>query len=347
MLKRTNTLLLHLCLLFSCNALPPGSEFPDTIQYVSEEQVTDGVYMRYPFRIRKNDSCLYVMDLHASGYYCHQLCCPEMKLIASYGKRGEAPEELLDAENIRLDATGRLYMLDANKKKIQTWMPPDAQSSKSISLSEDLVRTLDFCFYQDSLLIVPDYTGESRFCIINQKGEIVERRGSIPLREEHEISTVALAQIWRPFLDYKPSNGVLALVTQLGDVLEIYNLRNDSSTVVYGPGKEPQFIYRSGLAVPSGIMGYSDVQVGEERIYALFWGQTFEEIRRSKDDRQGGRYIHVFDLQGKPIEKYELDRLITGFCLDEATGCIWGVDVNSDTPIIKFRKKTTTDHEIQ
>lgn len=41
----------------------------------------------------------------------------------------------------------------------------------------------------------------------------------------------ALAQAWRSFLDYNPHDGVLAMVTQLGEVLEVYNLK-DSMEVI-------------------------------------------------------------------------------------------------------------------
>lgn len=343
-LKCISTVLLYLSFLSCTDTLSSDYTFPKTVYLHSEELATDGVYMRYPFRIRQTDSCLYIMDLHASEYYCHQFSYPEMNHITSYGKKGEAPGELLDAENIRFDSEGNLWILDANKKKIVCLTSLAGTNSmvnmQDIPLSNDLVRALDFCFYNDSLLIIPDYTGKSRFCFIDRQGAIVKWLGNIPLREETDLAPMALAQIWRSFIHYNPSNGVLAMVTQLGEVLEIYDLKNDTSFVVYGPGKEPQYKYRSGLAVPSGIMGYSDVHVGEQYIYALFWGQSFEDIRKRDEDIQGGKYIHVFDFQGNPVVRYELDRLITGFHIDEERSLLLGLDVNSDRPVVGFEIKT-------
>ena len=46
-------------------------------------------------------------------------------------------------------------------------------------------------------------------------------------------------------------------------------------------------------------MGFSDVQVTDTAIYAVFQGDTFEEISRKMqkgDMTDGGRYIYVFSL---------------------------------------------------
>jgi hypothetical protein len=41
------------------------------------------------------------MDLHGTDYFCHVFHYPGFRYFASFGKRGEAPEEMLSAENIR------------------------------------------------------------------------------------------------------------------------------------------------------------------------------------------------------------------------------------------------------
>ena len=52
--------------------------------------------------------------------------------------------------------------------------------------------------------------------------------GVIPTVDEGALRNVrpALAQAWRSFIDYNPRNGILAVATQLGEVLEIYNLKD-------------------------------------------------------------------------------------------------------------------------
>ena len=52
-----------------------------------------------------------------------------------------------------------------------------------------------------------------------------------------------IRQVWRSLIDSNPHNGVLAAVTQLGEVLEIYNLKDSIHTVRIGPHGEPMMVF--------------------------------------------------------------------------------------------------------
>jgi hypothetical protein len=280
------------------------------------------------------------MDLHATDYYCHQFDYPSIRYQRSFAKRGIGPTDFLDAENIRFTSKGDCWILDANKSLL-TCFPINAAnfSKREIHLTPKLVRTLDLALYNDSLFIVPDYTGKHRFHILHSDGTLKESRGKISLsKKDKDIPDMVYAQAWRGFLDYNFQTGILAIATQLGEVIEIYDIPGDSLiNVVYGKQGEPRFNYRNGQAIPTGIMGYSDIYVGEENIYALFWGQTFDEIKTTFWDIEGGKEIRVFDLKGNPVKQYFLDRYITGFCVDEKNKVIIGLDVNSDQPVVKMK----------
>ena len=316
------------------------SSFPNTLTLISEQRDIEDVTLRYPFRVRMDDSFLYVMDLHASDYYCHQFHYPSMELKQSFAKRGRGPNEFLDAENIRLTKNSGCWVLDANNTKMARFHINGRDSlEKEIKLDKRLIRTLDFDLYNDTLMIVPDYTGMHRFDILFSDGTIKESRGSIPaLKKDNNISDAAYAQAWRGFLDFNPQNGILAIATQLGEVIEIYDIPGDSLiNVIYGKQGEPQFKYNGGYAIPTGLMGYSDVHVGKENIYALFWGHTFRDLKQETVKAEGGNKIQVFDLYGNPVKQYILDRYITGFFINEEKGILLGVDVNSDQPLIEVK----------
>jgi hypothetical protein len=300
---------------------------------------SDKVFTRYPFRIRQQDSVLFVMDLHGTEFYCHRFSYPEMQAKGSFAQRGGGPLEFLDAENIRLDSHGNICLLDANKSCIVILDRANQDTIAQIKLPDKLIRTLDFDLVNDSLFVVPDYTGNYRYTLINREGEIMKNCFSIPVSKKNKVASgVSLAQAWRSFIDYNPDNGILAMVTQLGEVLEIYDLQADSIiNIVYGKAGEPVFIDKGGYAVPNGIMGYSDVHVGRKNIYAVFWGRTFKDIRNNPDNREGGNLIQVFDLKGNPVRQYVLDKYITGFSVDEEAGKIIALDVNSDQPVVEFQ----------
>ncbi|MDR1524343.1 MAG: TolB-like 6-bladed beta-propeller domain-containing protein [Tannerella sp.] len=329
---------IHICyLLFltACADKNTGIVFPETATLSVAHVYNTDVYMRYPYRIRTAGSSVYVMDLHATEYYIHRLSGEtDGKYIASYGMRGQGPMELLDAENIRTDSENRLWTLDANRRKLVVW---DSCGQVEINLSPQLIRPLDFALLDDSTFILPDYTGEHRICLVNRNGDIIKKLFSIPDKRRLHTSHTSLAQAWRSFIDYNQKTGILAVVTQLGQVIEIYNLKEERPIASINVGNgAPQFSEKQNYAIPEGIMGYSDVYVSDSTIYALFWGHSFKELYSGKVNHEGGNRLQVFDAEGNPLKEYILDRYITGFCIDKTNDKLIALDVNSDQPIVGY-----------
>src|SRR5690606_6321311 len=324
----------------SCSAVATAEVmvFPETTSLQGKEKtIQDSVYLRYPFRLRLQDDILYVMDIHTAGYYIHSFDYKDMGHKISLAHRGEAPEEFLGTENIRIDEQGDVWTLDANKSKIVRLGQQADEQPTQIDLDRELIRTLDFDRLNDSVFIVPDYTGQHRISFVNSRGEILKHAFQVPSFTKKENAMV-LAQAWRSFISYNPHHGILGMATQRGQVIEIYELKQETIIKIVGQERgEPQFVNRGGYAVPTGIMGYSDIHVGQEYIYALFWGSSFEDIRMRRDDhKEGGRFVHVFDLVGNPVRKYVLDRHITVIHIDEEKGIMIGLDVNSNQPVVEY-----------
>ncbi len=310
--------------------------FPETVAVTTIQQNFDSIYMRYPYRVRLIDTALYVMDLHPDGYYCHEFAYPSMRFIRSFARRGKAPGELISAGNITVGGGGKtVYVLNDFGRKIFAYDRESGQMNPFIDLPEEMMYYSDFAPVNDSVFVFPDYYGQSRLFFADRHGKIVRKTGVIPATEHpSDISEAALGSAWRAFLGYNPRNGVAVLATQFGEVLEIYDLRDDRSKVVVGAGGEPRCRYKENRAIPNGIMGYGDVFVGENRIYALFWGHEYEKIARGEITIEGGNYIHVFDLEGNPLRRYELDRHVTGIFVDEASGEALCTDVNEEQLVV-------------
>ena len=245
-------------------------------------------------------------------------------------------------ENFRL-YNHELWTLDANKSELTRLDFSSSGDSllreEAVTLDEDILRPLDFVMYDDTTFVIPDYSGESRFLKVSCKGKLIEKIGAIPTANEKALQEArpALAQAWRSFLDYNSHNGVLAAVTQLGEVVEVYNLKDSTHVVRIGEHNEPEFKVSDGYGIPTGIMGFSDIQVTDSAIYAVFHGTPFKEIaRQSGRLPDGGKYIYAFSLKGEPMCKYVLDHYIYGIWVDEATKTIMATDVNNDQPILKF-----------
>lgn len=301
----------------------------------------DFVPLRYPFRVKQKNSSLYILDLHGRDYYCFRLSYPNIKVENAFASRGNGPEDFLSVENIRLNNSGIIYLLDANKETISFFNSEKDTVYNRIKLPQELIRSLDFALINDSLFAIADYTGKCRLHIMDSNGKILYQLYHIPTKKKksNNISGIVLAQAWRSFMDYNPNNGILAMATQLGQVIEIYNLRtNETVNILYGKFGEPQFVSQGGYAIPNGIMGYSDIHVGNKAIYAVFWGTSFKDIQKNPfNTKEGGKIVQVFSLEGKPIKQYTLDRHITGFSIDEKNNKMIALDVNSDNQIVEYQ----------
>lgn len=318
------------------------SGFPQEKDLKGEVVELDTALFRYPFRIRVDGDKAMIMDLHGMDNYIHLFQYPSFKYLSSCGKRGDSPMEMLSIENVRF-YNHKAWALDANKRELTKLGLSSSGDSllrdEAVTLDGDILRPLDFVLYNDSSLIIPDYSGENRLCRINYEGKLLEKIGAIPSanKEALENARPALAQAWRSYLDYNPLNGILAMVTQLGEVLEVQNLKDSTHVVRIGENGEPQFKISEGYGIPTGIMGFSDVQVTDSAIYAVFNGTTFKEIvKQSGRLPDGGKWVYVFDLEGTPVCKYTLDHHISGMWVDEATKTIIGLDVNEDEPVVVY-----------
>lgn len=245
-------LILVVGLLFSCSQSQRTfwgmkySEFPEERHLSAQVIELDTALFRYPFRIRIEGDKVIVMDLHGTDHYGHLFQYPSFQYLSSFGRCGDSPMEMLSMENFRF-YNHAVWALDANKSELTRLDYSSSGDSllreEAVTLDEDILRPLDFVVYDDTTFVIPDYSGESRFLKVHCKGKLIEKIGAIPTASEQALQEVrpALAQVWRGFLDYNPHNGVLAAVTQLGEVVEVYNLKDSTHVVRIGEHNEPEF----------------------------------------------------------------------------------------------------------
>lgn len=322
------------------------ADFPVNRKLVLAEEIDcDDIFLRYPYRVEIMDSLAVVLDLHPDSCFLHAFTYPEWRYVTSFGRRGEGPEEILSAERVRICSPDSVWVLDSNRRQITRWRISNcnAERAEEISLDDRLIRTLDFCKTAEGFLVT-DYTGNYRYHVLDAHGQIKESIGSIPSeRSMDDSGKTALAQAWRSFMDYNPKNGVLAMVTQLGEVMEIFNLKTGEHYVYYGPHGEPLFHISQGYGLPIGIMGFHDVKVTEHLIYAVFQGISFKEIARSEKQGihlpDGGSKLYTFTLTGLPVKCYELSKPVCGIWVDEVKKIFLATDVFTDNLITRFDLK--------
>lgn len=330
-----------------CNSVsrevyPRYADFPEVITLSQAKSIScDSVYLRYPYRVEINGSLAVILDLHPDSCFLHAFTYPEWRYVTSFGVRGEGPEDILSAERVRISSPDSVWVLDSNRCQITRWRISNgnAERVEEIPLDDRLIRTLDFCKTADGFLVT-DYTGNYRYHVLDQYGKIKQSVGSIPTEKNiSDENSMALAQAWRSFMDYNPKNGVLAMVTQLGEVMEIFNLKTGEHHVCYGPGGEPVFSIAQSEAIPKGIKGFNDVVVSDSCIYTVFDGISFKdrirEFRSGKKQPEGGKYVYVFGFDGKQKERIELFN--SAFGLSVLEGELLTTSTDADVPLYVYQ----------
>ena len=95
--------------------------FPETSEVTVIENALDSVYFRYPYRVEIGNGLAVLLDLHNDSHYLYAFTYPDWQPVASFGKRGEGPEELLSADRVRLCSSDSVWVLDANRMQITRW----------------------------------------------------------------------------------------------------------------------------------------------------------------------------------------------------------------------------------
>ena len=135
----------------------------------------------------------------------------------------------------------------------------------------------------------------------------------------------------------------MVAATQLGEVLEVWNVKKNTHKVFKGKLGEPEFEILPEYAIPAGAVGHNDIQVTDRAIYVIYRGISINEemiaYQKSKPLLIGGKIVRVFSLEGEPLKEYKLDHSVSGIWVDEQAGRMWALDVNSDEPLVEYRLK--------
>lgn len=338
-----------LCIVAGCSQRKVQMGFEDCpVDSLKGEKVSlaDSVLMQYPYRVGVCGSVAVIFDLNADSCFCHLFTYPDFRFITSFAPKGEGPEEIVSAGMARFINEDTYGVMDMSVRKLLVY---DGVSTRRaprlrnvVSFSEDVSTPLEFLALPDSTFLIPDYLGEARFCLIGSTGSLLKKEGQIVLADTSALrkSAPAVAQAWRSFLAMDDEGKQIVAVTQLGDVLDSYTLGESITEQVryVGPDGEPVFqVTPEGYGIPSGCMGYWDVQVTGRYIYALYDGTTFKEIMQSPEaHQQGGTSLRVFDRDGRLVRRYQLDHYLSGFYVDEDRRVLWATDVNTDNGLYRY-----------
>ena len=322
--------------------------FPVTEELQGRVIPIDSVFFRYPYRLEVRGDRVVIEDLHGPDHFYHLFTFPEFRYLHSFGQRGEGPEEMQTVDDFRWDGQ-TLWALDNIKSELVRWELNGSRDkmvrTERIKLDKATFRALDIVPFQNNSFLIPNYSGDTRFCQVDRNGKLIKKWGVIPTDRKKDLQKYpyAFGYGWRSFIDYSPKTGILVAATQFGEVLEIWNVKKNTHKVMKGKLGEPEFEILPEYAIPAGAVGHNDIQVTDRAIYVIYRGISIkEEIlarQKGKPLLTGGNTVRVFSLEGEPLKEYKLDHSVSGIWVDEQVGKMWALDVNSDEPLVEYSIK--------
>ncbi|MFV0505961.1 MAG: BF3164 family lipoprotein [Bacteroidales bacterium] len=255
------------------------------------------------------------------------------KLSKGYLKKGRGPNEAIGAACTGI-VDDNLWVYDVTKKKIFT-----IDKSSALYGNEKLFQSypVEDNFYQITLI------GNSKFLAsgkANSKYKIQEIDFSGKLQKEFgefkyipkDVPTDALKDACHSFFYLKPSGDKVAIPYLFTDIMEIYNIAQPSPNIaVQGPhmvnmdfevGKrgDYNFMKKNNEIRKTFLSG----AVTDKYIYLAYSGLSYAE----REDMNYCKYVYVFDWDGNPIKKLNLNKRILGLAVsnDET---IYSYDVDS------------------
>jgi hypothetical protein len=175
-------------------------------------------------------------------------------------------------------------------------------------------------------------TSDEAIIHLDRTGAVLRKiRWTEPFTDRDAPTATGRSLLNRTFIGATPSRDRFAVVYQFANLLVLFTPDGKPYATVNGPRrtearyyfKDNRFFWEEGNE-----MAYWDVQLTDERIYALFCG-----CRLGDEGDQLPREIHVFDMAGVFLETLVLDYPVAAFAVDPEGHRIFGA-VESPYPVI-------------
>ncbi len=299
-----------------------------------EVVLQDSIFFTTP-KIMIQDSLCCIFDLGArEGHFCHIFTYPDFTYKYSMVKVGRGENEIINPSRVRL-YKNHVYIVDNLRQKIWCYdiTNPDTQPICSYAFKDFLY---DFVILNDGSLVVSSVVNKIyRINRYDSQGNILDSLLQIPSYRRDNRSLSNINEIWLSLLGYDSQDNVLVLGTKFGEVLETLNMKTKEYRIAVGPGGKPAFDYKGkNIVIPGKILGFNEISVYGEYIYALFSGISQKDFIWNDTDEN--YKLYVYTKQGKPIKCYQFDRPVSSCCIDWKRKKIYATDKTSEWMLSVF-----------
>ena len=149
-MNKTLLFLLLPGLLISCKPTPPSGDNGEIVPLTSECLLKNSdLYMKYPYKIKVQDSIMCIWDLHGGDRFYHLYSYPELQFITSFAVNGRGPEEYISTGGFCMDKQ-HIYVFDTSRARLSIFrkdslMQQRISPARIIDYPQAGIPILNFC----------------------------------------------------------------------------------------------------------------------------------------------------------------------------------------------------------
>lgn len=342
-------LLLISLILLSCNTKYKDKEvkkctvkkFPATINITAFQESKDDIFNYAYVDLKLSKDYVIVVD-RKSDEILRFLDKENLNLLFSKVPKGRGPNEILLPGTLQLKGD-TLFLLDKVKKQLHQY---DLKKLTShVHFTPDKIYNIPILSVVDAKIIEPNNilvsgnVDEGLVCSIDTLGSKIKVFGNAPDGYPNGYNNVGYFNVSNIFrIDLFPKSEGFIVSSLFSDKLQIFNKYGKETMNITGPDFiMPKFnlIKNQFLIDEESKFGYVTVVIKEKYIYGLYSGLSQKEMKNH--DKYPTSSILVFKHNGTPKKRFNLDKDIKTFDVDEENGIFYTLQLNPSNKIFKYK----------
>lgn len=274
----------------------------------------------------------------------HVITADDLSYAFSQGKIGFGPGEISNVSEFDFGSNDSTFWIYSSMEKRISEFSLYEHSELAIhqiKQPENFFKAFSCLFLTDSTFLGMFVDSPHRLVEFGLTGNYEKGYGTLEnFTGRPDLDNFNLAQINNGWFNSNPEKSVFAIASIYYDKIDVFNTRTKEFKTIYGPDPKVYELLVSdedgGLSVGfswDAPYQYRDIELTEDRIYALYGGISEPEIQKTSEI---AKTLRVYDMNGNLLEQYELDRSLRSIALDIKNKKIYGITTDSEPGIAVF-----------
>ncbi len=275
------------------------------------------------------DSNLIILNVNNSAkYFINNYSLNRVKLSNGHIRRGKGPGEAIGIIKIGINKK-KLWLQDVPLQKILTIDIKSLLSNKPTTdfITEYKIKNHYYMIgFKDTIHYFGIGNKNSSFKIQEvslTSNKVTKEYGRISTSNNMNLS--AYKSVYQSFIYVKPTGDKIVLPYRYLDAIDIFDINSNTELLTHGPeGYDVDYILdgKDMIRTEKTRLSFVNGTVTNDYIYLAYSGLKWKE-----KNSNFAKNIYVYDWNGNPVKKLNLDRLVGGFTVSDDNKTIYAYDV--------------------